>query len=85
VAVNYMNFPFITPTITHSLSSTQALFKSCSLSTAHFNIMMTYINDPAHLILSMMTLGEKNHNLQLAVFSVLKMFIANPKKSAEVG
>jgi hypothetical protein len=47
--------------------------------------MMTYINDPAHLILSMMTLGEKNHNLQLAVFSVLKMFIANPKKSAEVG
>jgi len=51
---------------------------------ANFQVMVRYVNDPDNLKLSMLALKGAPAALQLDVFHVLKLFIANPEKSAGV-
>lgn len=54
------------------------------LDRANFQVMMRYIQDKENLKMMMNLLRDKSPNIQYEAFHVFKVFVANPKKPAEV-
>ncbi|KAF8320354.1 mo25 protein [Clavulina sp. PMI_390] len=54
------------------------------LDRANFNVMTKYIANDANLKMVMNLLKDKSKNIQFEAFHVFKVFVANPKKPAQV-
>lgn len=54
------------------------------LDRANFNVMTRYIADEGNLKRIMILLRDKSKNIQFEAFHVFKVFVANPKKPAQV-
>ncbi|CAM9226522.1 unnamed protein product, partial [Heterosigma akashiwo] len=54
------------------------------LERANFNVMMQYISDKSNLKRVMIMMRDNSANIQFEAFHVFKVFVANPRKPAEV-
>jgi len=54
------------------------------LDRANFNVMTKYISNEGNLKMMMNLLRDKSRNIQFEAFHVFKVFVANPKKPAQI-
>ncbi|KAL5520975.1 hypothetical protein ACEPAG_8897 [Sanghuangporus baumii] len=54
------------------------------LDRANFNVMTRYIANDKNLKMMMIMLRDKSRNIQFEAFHVFKVFVANPKKPAQI-
>lgn len=60
------------------------LLTALMLDSDYRRFMLSYIEEPENLKLSMILLSDKSKNLQLEAFQTFKVFMANPRKSKGV-
>lgn len=60
------------------------LLSEILLDRTNFNTMMKYISEKKNLMISMLLLRDASGNIQLEVFHVFKIFVANPSKPPEI-